>query len=608
MQIDFGNCKPLRIAVAIALSLSILLSVTGCIGPGKTDPTMPTVIMPPTTPTPTGTTPSDPPPVDPTQTDPPETDPPETEPPATDPPATEPPATEPTDPPAQPDDNELIGSLYTRGELNAMDKSVIGFGAGIPTDGNRPPYPVNLQKKYGKYSVNYIAPDDGNVYLTFDCGYEYTATDENGNKYRVTARILDVLKEKNVKAVFFITLHYAESQPDLVRRMIDEGHIVGNHTCYHPVMPKQSINRMVSEVMNLHNYVKEHFNYEMFLFRFPSGEFSEHSLALLQSLGYTSVFWSFAYRDWETESQPDPADSLKRITNAHHSGAIYLLHAISTTNATILGDFIDNLRGLGYTLTLFQGENPKEPDNGNELIGNLYTRDQLNALDNTNQTYGPGSAAGGIRPTYAIDMEEKFGQKYDAHFIAPDDGKVYLTFSCGYEHENLTETVLDILLEKNVKAVFFINMHYAKSNYDLVRRMIDEGHIIANHTTGHYTLAELSIDAVVQEIMSLHEYVRETYGYEMNMFRPPSGYYSERVLAIAQSLGYTTVNWSFAYYDWEPEDQPDMEESKAKLIDWAHSGAIYALHTVSETNAQILADVIDGIRDKGLEFALYTNE
>lgn len=94
----------------------------------------------------------------------------------------------------------------------------------------------------------------------------------------------------------------------------------------------------------------------------------------------------------------------------------------------------------------------------------------------------------------------------------------------------------------------------------------------------------------------------------MTLFRPPSGYYSERVLAIAQSLGYATVNWSFAYHDWEVANQPDIHQSRDELIDCAHSGAIYALHTVSETNAAILAEVIDGIRAKGYTFALYTIE
>jgi peptidoglycan-N-acetylmuramic acid deacetylase len=356
--------------------------------------------------------------------------------------------------------------------------------------------------------------------------------------------------------------------------------------------------------MKLHRYVKEHYNYEMTLFRFPEGEFSAQSLAVLQSLGYESVFWSFAYMDWDTDNQPSYDKALNSVINGNHNGAIFLLHAISSANAAILPEAIDQFRQMGYNLALFRGNATQQPDNAEELIGSLYTRGQLNALDNENQTYGPGSAAGGKRPSYASRLEEQFGQKYDAHFIAPDDGNVYLTFSCGYEYENLTASVLDTLREKNVQAVFFINMHYAQANYDLVRRMIDEGHIIANHTRYHYTLAELSIDAVVQEILSLHEYVRETYGYEMNMFRPPSGYYSERVLAIAQSLGYTTVNWSFAYYDYDPADQMEPGKAYDKVFNAAHSGAIYLLHAVSQTNTEILADLIDGLRNEGYRLEL----
>ena len=239
-----------------------------------------------------------------------------------------------------------------------------------------------------------------------------------------------------------------------------------------------------------------------------------------------------------------------------------------------------------------------------EYIGSLYTREQLEAIDNTNHGYGPGDSMNGQRPETAVKLENKYGKQFDAHFIAPDDGRVYLTFSLGFEHNNLTASILDTLKEKGVKAVFFINMHYAEANYDLVRRMIDEGHIVGNHSRYHYTLAELDTDRGVREIMSLHEYVLETYGYEMTLFRPPSGYYSERVLAIAQSLGYQTVQWSFAYRDWEPEEQPEIDASRQKLIDSAHSGGIYALHTISSTNAAILGDVIDAIRAQGYEFAL----
>ena len=265
---------------------------------------------------------------------------------------TVPPVTTLPAPPAPPAFSGI--GMYTRAELEALDSTQHGYGPGRTSGGKRAPYAESDQKKYGKYGGNFIAPDNGNIYLTFDCGYEYIATDADGNKYRVTEKILDTLKEKNVKAVFFITMPYAKGQADLVQRMIDEGHVVGNHSNNHPVMPEQTIDKMEYEVTSLHDYVLEHFGYKMTLFRPPTGAFSIQSLAVVQNLGYKNVHWSFAYGDYTTDKQPDVAESLELITNSAHSGAIYLLHAISTTNATLLGDAIDSFRAQNYNIALFQ--------------------------------------------------------------------------------------------------------------------------------------------------------------------------------------------------------------------------------------------------------------
>lgn len=264
-----------------------------------------------------------------------------------------PPATEPPPPPTDPN-KEYIGNLYTREQLEAMDTKTYTYGPGVASNGNRPEIPLDLQNYYGKYNGNFIAPDNGNIYLTFDCGYEYYAKDEQGNQYRVTERILDVLKEKNVKAVFFITMSFAKNQSDLVRRMIDEGHTVGNHSYNHLVMSDLTIDKMVYEVMSVHEYVLEHYNYEMTLFRPPTGAYSTQSLAVLQSLGYKNVHWSFAYVDWETDNQPTEENALNTIKSRVHSGAIYLLHTVSTTNAKVLDDAINFFRAEGYNLELFQ--------------------------------------------------------------------------------------------------------------------------------------------------------------------------------------------------------------------------------------------------------------
>ena len=342
--------------------LMVVCLLAGCTAPAVTDPgttgTQTEATQRPTDPEPTETEPTEPRPTDPepTETEPTETrptdpEPTETEPTEPRPTDPEPTETEPTEPkPTKPKPTEPeppkpeIGTLYSRAELEAMDTETNGWGPGVHKDeGNRPYGSLNEQKKYGQYDAYFIAPADGQVYLTFDEGYE--------NGY--TPRILDVLKEKNVKAVFFVTMPYCKSHPELVQRMIDEGHAVGNHSVRHKSMPTLSIDEMVSEVMELHDYVKEHFGYEMHLFRPPMGEYSQQSLAVLQSLGYKTVQWSFAYYDYEPEDQMKPEKAFKKVTEAAHEGAIYLLHAISETNTEILGDVIDFLAGQGYKLELF---------------------------------------------------------------------------------------------------------------------------------------------------------------------------------------------------------------------------------------------------------------
>lgn len=264
------------------------------------------------------------------------------------------PSTVPTQPSTGPNNSGL--GIYTREQLEAMDKTYNenGFGAGRAPNHQRPGFPASEQQKYAQYGGLFIGPDDKNVYLTFDCGYEYYATDKTtGERYAVTGRILDVLKEKNVKAVFFITKDYVDMAPDLVQRMVDEGHVVGNHTVYHPVMPSKSIDRMEREVMVLHDLVLEKYGYKMTLFRPPTGAYSIQSLAVVQNLGYKSVLWSFQHLDYLTDNQPSEKTAYDLITQNSHNGCIYLLHAVSETNAAVLGDVIDNLQNeQGYTISL----------------------------------------------------------------------------------------------------------------------------------------------------------------------------------------------------------------------------------------------------------------
>ena len=248
-------------------------------------------------------------------------------------------------------ENELPENGVLTGEwafLNDLSAEQVPWGPGTNFDADGTPTACRLlQADYGSYDADFVRNDAafaGKVFLTFDEGYE--------NGY--TASILDTLKEKDVSAVFFVTLPYVKSEPELVKRMIDEGHIVGNHSANHPNMTTETPSDAYDEVADLHSYVKENFGYEMFLFRPPEGAFSERTLALLQKMGYRSVFWSFAYKDWDPENQYDYDTALAKATGSLHSGEIFLLHAVSSTNAAILGDFIDTVRAAGYTFERYE--------------------------------------------------------------------------------------------------------------------------------------------------------------------------------------------------------------------------------------------------------------
>lgn len=228
-------------------------------------------------------------------------------------------------------------------KFDSLENEKKGWGQGVDVDEqNRPLSCTQFGQKYGKYGAFFINDlenvNSKNVYFTFDEGYE--------NGY--TAQILDILKEKKCPAVFFVTMPYVKENPDLIKRMIAEGHIVGNHTVNHPSMPTITSEKAAQEIMVLHQYMEENFNYTMSLFRPPMGEWSEKSLALTQALGYNSIFWSFAYKDWETDNQPESASALNKITSSTHNGEILLLHAVSSTNTGILGEVIDEIRNKGF--------------------------------------------------------------------------------------------------------------------------------------------------------------------------------------------------------------------------------------------------------------------
>ena len=226
---------------------------------------------------------------------------------------------------------------------------------------------------------------------------------------------------------------------------------------------------------------------------------------------------------------------------------------------------------------------------------------QGGALSTEKHGYGQGVQLDDKnRPTGALDFNANYG-KYGAEALREDKKNILLTFDQGYEN-GYTAQILDTLKEKKVKAVFFLLQDYAERNPELVQRMIDEGHIVGNHSVSHYSMPDLSVEECRQEIEGLQEYMKQNFGVTMKLFRPPMGEFSEQSLSVTKDCGLSTMLWSFAYADWDVNAQPNPAQAKEKLIGAAHEGAVYLLHSVSQTNAEVLGEVIDGIRDEGFEF------
>ena len=225
---------------------------------------------------------------------------------------------------------------------NAHDKTLVWFIKRNGNDTPKIPSEAEFIEKYNGYYVDKhaICNNDKNVlYLTFDIGYE------NGN----TEKILDTLKEKNVPAAFFVLDHVILKNTDLVLRMANEGHLVCNHTKNHKDLTKCSEEEIANNVIALEKIYTQKTGLLMSkYFRFPEGKYSEDSIKAVNSLGYKTIFWSFAYADWDNARQPSENAAIKKILNNTHNGAVILLHPTSRTNAKILPQIIDKWREMGY--------------------------------------------------------------------------------------------------------------------------------------------------------------------------------------------------------------------------------------------------------------------
>lgn len=215
-------------------------------------------------------------------------------------------------------------------------------GWGLKRNDNhlQPEMPASINALLGKYGAYWIgSPSEKTLYLTFDEGYE--------NGY--TPQILDILKANDVKAAFFVTGHYLKSQPELIKRMVDEGHIVGNHSDSHPSLPDISDEKIKEELRLVEQAYEELTGRKgMKYLRPPMGEYSERTLALTRELGYHNIFWSMAFVDW-VPMPGGPEEAYQSVMGNLHNGALILLHAVSKDNTEALDRILKDVKAQGYT-------------------------------------------------------------------------------------------------------------------------------------------------------------------------------------------------------------------------------------------------------------------
>ncbi|WP_017416969.1 delta-lactam-biosynthetic de-N-acetylase [Clostridium tunisiense] len=249
----------------------------------------------------------------------------------------------------------------------------------------------------------------------------------------------------------------------------------------------------------------------------------------------------------------------------------------------------------------------KEPNKDKDTAANKI---DYNSLNNSKISWWFKPNKLHVTPEVNNKLNFELG-KYDACYVGDTDRKVlYLTFDEGYEN-GYTGKILDTLKENDVKAIFFVTLPYLKGNNDLIKRMVDEGHIVANHTNHHPSMPTVtgSEEKFNKELKDVEEEYKRITGKDMpKFFRPPMGEYSEKSLAMTKNLGYKTVFWSFAYHDWDINKQPNPDKAKATILGGLHNGSIMLIHAVSKTNTEILDDILKEAKAEGYVFELLNEE
>ena len=406
---------------------------------------------------------------------------------------------------------------------------------------------------YGALALG--APEEKVLYLTFDAGYE------NGN----VTKILDILQKHHATGAFFILPGLVKYAPETVKRMANEGHTVCNHSTTHKDMSaitdksafQKELNGIEEAYTNLTGKQLAKF------FRPPEGSFSETTLQFCKELGYTPVFWSYAYADWDNNAQMTTEKALKGLLDNLHNGEVLLLHPTSATNAAILDDFLTEAEKRGYR---------------------FGTLEELQAAQ-----------------TLSVQDYQQQGLVFCEN---PDAGKfLALTFDDG-PHKTQTEEVLKVLAKYGVTATFFPIGENAARHPELIRKIKECGHEIGNHTYTHCTVSKVSEETLKQEILRTEEVLKEQCGVTPRLFRPPGGDISENAVRLVNQMGYRYVLWS-----WRVDTRDWASVSVQSVVDTVmnnvRDGNIILFHDYvsgKSPTAEALEILIPKLLEQGYQF------
>ncbi|MDE7324119.1 MAG: polysaccharide deacetylase family protein [Lachnospiraceae bacterium] len=243
-----------------------------------------------------------------------------------------------------------------------------------------------------------------------------------------------------------------------------------------------------------------------------------------------------------------------------------------------------------------------ESGNGSDVFENKKQPPEGFTLTLESEDWGLSFGESGTQPVGNASPDDLAW--YDAYFVGDSSEKViYLTFDCGYENGN-TEPILDALKKHNVPATFFVVGHFLETAPDLVKRMVEDGHMVGNHTYHHPDMSTISsLEAFQKELDDVADSFYEITGTSLSLYyRPPQGKANAENIKMAQQLGYSTIFWSLAYVDWDTENQPGHDAAFDKLTSRIHPGAIVLLHNTSQTNGEILDELLTRWEEMGYRF------